>query len=144
MHFGQPILSALFGGFDDDGLPFGLFLRGLVVNASFLRMSHALVDEKSLAFDALAAQKLARDPKLLDAAMANVERWLVSCSEAARPALLEWQALLAPGGRNLSEVKRLLAGTDERAQRLRQSSPFCGPEFISPTERAAIIAQHKA
>ena len=30
-HFGQPILAALFGGFDGDVLPFGLLLRGALV-----------------------------------------------------------------------------------------------------------------
>ena len=30
-HFGQPVLAALFGGFDGDVLPFGLLLRGALV-----------------------------------------------------------------------------------------------------------------
>ena len=79
--------------------------------------------QRSLAFDRLVAAKLRSEPAHVEKARRNVARWLEGCSRRTRPALLEWQRLLSGP---LDKLLALLHATDERATRLRQSSPFCG------------------
>ena len=100
---------------------------------------HRLIDERSLAFDRIVASKLRRDPVLIEKARANVARWLQSCAKGARPDLLEWQRLLDGP---LAELVTLLEATNERATRLRQSSPFCG--ILTPDERLGILREFRA
>jgi hypothetical protein len=95
---------------------------------------HRLIDERSLAFDRIVAEKLARDLGVVDHARANLERWLLTCSPRVRPALLEWQELLNGPAEILRET---LLSTDERATRLRQSSPFAG--VLTNSERTKIL-----
>ncbi len=97
-------------------------------------IDHRLIDERSLAFSRLIACKLRADPALAQRAGGNLERWLRDCSERSRPALLEWQALLAGP---LDELLSVLASPEERAVRLRQSNPFAG--LLTPNERWAIL-----
>jgi len=97
---------------------------------------HRLIDARSLAFDRLIAVKLRSQPALVGQARANLARWLETCSPRAKPALLEWQCVLAGP---FDELLVLLEATDERATRLRQSSPFCG--ILTPAERIAIIRE---
>jgi hypothetical protein len=106
-------------------------------------MTHDAIDKRSLAFDALIAGKVERDPGLIDIARENVERWLTSCSSAARPALLEWKKILAPDREVKKRVLRILEGEDGRSRWLRQSSPFAGPRIITPAERQTIVVGHK-
>lgn len=101
-------------------------------------MHHALLDKRSLAFANVIAGRVEADPTLLDSALANIERWLVTSSPGARPALLEWQHIIKSG---MAETLSTLRGEDERCVRLRQSSPFAGEEFITRAERTAIILQ---
>lgn len=98
---------------------------------------HRLIDERSLAMHRLIAAKLRANPALAEQARANIARWLETCPRSARAALLEWQRLLlaAPG----EELLAVLEGADERAARLRQSSPFAGA--LSAEERNAILLQ---
>ncbi|MDW8310234.1 MAG: hypothetical protein RMK20_12750 [Verrucomicrobiales bacterium] len=97
---------------------------------------HRLIDERSLAFDRLTAAKVAANPELVARARATLQRWLGSCSPRVRPVLLEWQAVLDGP---LDELLALLTATDERATRLRQSSPFAG--ILTPAERTAILKE---
>jgi len=99
---------------------------------------HRLVDQRSLAFDRLTVKKVAADPALIERAGATLARWLRTCSPRVRPVLLEWQAVLA-GPRE--ELLALLVATDERAVRLRQSSPFAG--VLSVAERGAILKEFR-
>lgn len=75
----------------------------------------------------------------MDKARANVVRWLETCSTGTRPALLEWQLLIAGP---FDELLSLMEATDERATRLRQSSPFCG--ILTEAERLAVIREFQA
>ena len=95
---------------------------------------HRLIDERSLAFDRLIAVKLRTQPALVGKARGNLARWLETVSPRARPDLLEWQRMLSGP---LDDLLALLEATDERATRLRQSSPFCG--ILTPEERLAVI-----
>ncbi len=100
---------------------------------------HRLIDERSLAFHRLVAEKLRADPGLLDLARANLCRWEASASPRVRPVLAEWRALIdAPR----DELLAVLAGGDERATRLRQSSPFAGA--LTPGERFAILREFQS
>ena len=97
---------------------------------------HRLIDERSLAFHRLVAGKLRADPTLLDLARANLDRWEVTASPRVRPVFAEWRALLdAP----LDDLLAVLTGEDERATRLRQSSPFAGA--LTSGERFAILRE---
>jgi hypothetical protein len=100
---------------------------------------HRLIDERSLAFDRVVARKLRANPDLINKAQTNLRRWLVTCSAGVRPVLLEWQRLLEGPTEALFAH---LQATDERAARLRQSSPFCG--VITAEERNRILREFHA
>lgn len=97
---------------------------------------HRLIDERSLAFHRLVAEKLRTCPALLDLARANLERWETSASPRVRPVLAEWRALIDS---TLDELLAVLTGEDERATRLRQSSPFAGA--LTSGERFSILRE---
>jgi len=100
---------------------------------------HRLIDGRSLAFHCLVAEKLRAKPTLREHAKRNLERWHTHASPRVRPALDEWRALLeAP----LEQLLAVLTGSDERATRLRQSSPFAG--VLTPQERFAILREFQA
>jgi hypothetical protein len=100
---------------------------------------HRFIDERSLAFDRLIAAKLRDQPALVTKARDNLARWLKHCSSGARRDLLEWQRLLSGP---FDELLVLLEATDERATRLRQSSPFCG--ILTQEERLGIIREFQS
>jgi hypothetical protein len=91
---------------------------------------HQLLDDRALAMDRLIAGRLRSHPELVHKARATLARWLECADVSVRPALEEWNALLCGPQQTLIEV---LEGTDDRAKRLRQSSPFCG--ILKPAER---------
>jgi hypothetical protein len=95
---------------------------------------HRLIDERSLAFDCLIAQKIAANPARADEALATLRRWLTTCSPQVRPVLRGWEAVLMEPR---DDLLALVTATDERAPRLRQSSPFAG--VFSALERTAIL-----
>jgi hypothetical protein len=95
---------------------------------------HCYIDERSLAFDRLTAQKLLAEPALVNRGLANLERWLNTCSPSVRPVFLEWRSLL---NGPLEVVIAILLSRDEYACRLRQSSPFAG--LLTTAERTSII-----
>jgi hypothetical protein len=96
--------------------------------------NHQQIDLRSLAMDPRTAEKLFANPALVDRGLANLDRWLKTCSPNVRPVLIEWQALLQ---RPLPEVISVLQSTDQRATRFRQSSPFAG--LLSVSERTEIL-----
>ena len=97
---------------------------------------HRHIDERSRAFDRLVAEKLRRDPALVDKARANLSRWLQTCDPHSAADLLEWQRLVDGP---LPELLAVLGSTGERADRLRQSSPFCG--ILTAAEGLAIVRE---
>jgi hypothetical protein len=97
---------------------------------------HRRIDERSLAFHRLIAAKVRANPSSLQSARDNIGRWLRDCSPGVRPALLEWAGLL---GGALEDVLAVMESGDERAVRLRQSSPFAG--FLTDEERNAILRE---
>lgn len=99
--------------------------------------SHQWIDRRSLAMHVRVAEKVAGDPELLDVARRNLHRWL---ERSPQPALLEWKDLL--DSLSLKELLDLLRSPDERAARLRQSSPFAG--ILTPEERRKILADYES
>jgi hypothetical protein len=97
--------------------------------------SHSWIDERSHALHVAVASKLECDPALIDVARSNLTRWL---RETPAPAWVEWQQLLE--ATPLAELTTLLRSRDERANRLRQSSPFAG--LLTPQERRAIFDRY--
>ena len=100
---------------------------------------HRLIDERSLAFHRLVADKLRVTPSLVGRARENILRWQKDCSERAFPTLAEWETLLEGP---LDELLPILTATDERAIRLRQSSPFAG--LLTSEERMSILRAFQA
>ena len=97
--------------------------------------SHEWIDRRSLALHEAVAAKLEADPRLLEVARGNVVRWLSTTPQAA---LLEWRQLLDVTP--LPQLLSLLRSPEERAARLRQSSPFAG--ILSPEERRTILDRY--
>lgn len=101
-------------------------------------IDHRQIDLRSLALNRLVRAKVENDPALVEKARSNVERWLISCSPRVRATLLEWKELLNGPQETLLA---LLTSPDERATRLRQSSPFAG--VLSTAERTNILQQFR-
>jgi hypothetical protein len=100
-------------------------------------MNHGNIDQVSLALGRRVAERLRRQPELLDQARANLARW--SRQNASVVSLLrcyaEWQELLR---RPVEDICALLCAETDEAQRLRQNSPFAG--VLAPVEIWAVKA----
>ena len=101
---------------------------------------HDWVDERSRALHAAIAKKIRQEPALLAIACTNLKRWKKTCSDNVRPLLVEWETLIEDWP--LEKLLNFLAERSERANQLRQSSPFAG--ILSPLERNRIFAEYEA
>jgi len=94
-------------------------------------MSHPEIDQVSLELGRRIAERLRRQPELIDFAHANLMRW--SRQNALAPSLLrcyaEWHQILS---QPVDEICTLLCSESDNAQRLRQNSPFAG--VLTPKE----------
>ena len=99
--------------------------------------AHEWIDRRSLALHDAVAAKLEAQPELLDLARANLQRWL---RLNPAPALREWADLL--DSLSVPALVELLRSADQRATRLRQSSPFAG--LLSAQERQAILNDYES
>lgn len=100
---------------------------------------HRLIDERSLAFAQAIADRLRRDPSLIQLARTNLENWMKTCSPGVRLTLEEWRAAVDGP---IDGVFDLLTSRDERATRLRQSNPFAGA--LPESERMKILLEFDA
>ncbi len=96
---------------------------------------HRILDARSLAMHCKIAQKISRDPKLLDKARANLERWIAKSEDPLPQYLREWQEIL---DRPWPEIAEMITNMSEDATRLRSSSPFAG--VLTADERKKIYA----
>lgn len=103
-------------------------------------MQHCVIDQRSLALDRVVIRHLRENPSLVNGAKATLKRWLATCSENARPDLLKWQQKLDGDFETLLDF---LGSDSAEATRLRQSSPFAGPSFISRQERNQIFKEYR-
>jgi hypothetical protein len=103
---------------------------------------HEIVDDRSLEMDRVIAGKIRANPKLIQIALTNIERWLANpdYSESNRQALMEWKNIIENS--SVGVLATLLESSSDEARRLRQSSPFCG--ILTPDERQAIFQKYEA
>src|SRR3954468_22914369 len=99
-------------------------------------VSHQVIDERSLELHRAIVDRLRANPPLIEVARDNLRRWaqrhqgspsLLACDE-------EWQSILDEN--SFEAVLALLTENSERAQRLRQNSPFAG--ILTPHEVRSI------
>ena len=96
-----------------------------------LGSDHRRLDRRSLALHEAVADAIRRDPAVIDRALDNLSRWEMTVSGSW---IDEWRVLLR-GSRDA--LLAFLVEQSERADRLRQSSPFTG--VLSDDERRRII-----
>lgn len=89
---------------------------------------HTRIDARSLAMHRAIAEKVRKNPRLLEAAGENIRRWRRQGVDVT--AFAEWEAIL---DRGVEETVRVLTDPSENAARLRQSTPFTG--VLTPKER---------
>lgn len=100
--------------------------------------THRDIDARSLAMHQLVAEKIRRDPALLERAKKTLARWRGMVCPASQPYLVEWERLLERG------IEPCLAVATENSQRaaaLRQSSPFAG--LLTNQERFTFLRDWK-
>jgi hypothetical protein len=97
---------------------------------------HQRFDQRSAALHAAIADALRRDPEGVERALANLDRWQRTVEGAW---IAEWRALLL-GPREA--LLAFLTERSDRADRLRQSSPFTG--VLSVSERRKIYESYAA
>ena len=102
---------------------------------------HEILDDRSLEMDRVIAEKIRANPKLVQIALANIDRWLANpdYSESGRQAALEWKSIIENS--SVEALVTLLESSSEEARRLRQSSPFCG--ILTPDERRTIFQKYE-
>lgn len=102
--------------------------------------SHEWIDQRSLALDRAIAQKLIKDPELLQCAKETLQRWIRQRQPEAPKVMLEWQEILNHWP--FEKILKLLTSSEPEPTRLRQSSPFCG--ILTREERAEIFQEYEA
>jgi hypothetical protein len=103
---------------------------------------HIRIEERSIALHRAVAERIRGNPKLMEEAIINLQRYLKqSSSDSRKPVspLVEWQELLE--NQSLEEILDFMVSDSERARRLRQSSPFAG--ILSPQERWRIYEAYR-
>lgn len=100
---------------------------------------HRLLDARSLAMHCVIAQKISRDPELLQVARQNLARWREKYAGEMPRYLVEWQEIL---DRPWLEIAGLITSTSDEATRLRSSSPFAG--VLDSEERKRIYEAFRA
>jgi len=100
---------------------------------------HEIIDLRNMEFGRIIAEKLKKQPELLDLAKGNLERWIAQSHGAPPPAHLEWRGILEK--LHTDEIMDLLTRDTEEARRLRQSNPFAGA--LTPQERWSVLKAYE-
>jgi hypothetical protein len=96
--------------------------------------AHRLAEDRSLALHCVIAERIARDPSILERARERVATWI---AEGRAPHYARaWQLVLAGPA---AEVIRTLVADTEEGRALRQATPFAG--VVEPRERWRIWAR---
>jgi hypothetical protein len=101
-------------------------------------LKHRIIEARSLAMHCLIAQKIERDPALLDRVRRTLETWrarYANDGDSVPRALDEWQLILREPW---PVIAALMTDTGERGTRLRQSTPFAG--LLTTEERERVYA----
>ena len=100
--------------------------------------SHPWLDQLGLLYHRAMAEKIRRQPALLEIARENLRRWLAAEPETTpSQARREWQRVL--DSESVAEIIRLMTDPTEAGHRRRQSTPFSG--ILTPEEGRAIRDQ---
>ena len=105
-------------------------------------LQHRIIEARSLAMHCLMAQKIERDPALLDQVRRTLETWHARYGNDGGdvPRVLdEWQLILR---KPWPVIAALITDPGERATRLRQSTPFAG--VLTARERERVYAAFRA
>ena len=102
-------------------------------------LKHRIAEARSLVMHCLAAQKIERNPALLDKVRQTLETWRSRYVSDMPCALDEWDNILHE---SWPVIAALVTDLGERATRLRQSTPFAG--VLSKSERDRIYAAFRA
>jgi hypothetical protein len=106
--------------------------------ASMSRHPHQIADRRSLALHEQVAERLLRDPAVVDRARQVVARW--SETQGVSPEYAEaWDRIL---DLPVTDIARTLREESETSTMLRQVSPFLG--VLSPRERWMILRHERA
>jgi len=100
--------------------------------------THREIDARSLAMHRLIAEKVRREPALLEAAKATLARWRGIGDGSTRPYDEQWERVLNEG---LEATVRAALEESERGDAMRQCSPF--PGILAPRERFAFLRAWK-
>ena len=103
---------------------------------------HIRIAERSIALHRAIADRIRTNPRLMEKAIENLQKYLDQFAQENRTApksLTEWQDILTnrPG----EDVLEFLVSSCESASRLRQSSPFAG--ILTPKERWRIYEAYR-
>ena len=96
---------------------------------------HRILDARSLAMHCRIAQKISRDPDLLNKARENLRRWIAKSDGRKTRYLREWEQILE---RPWPAIAELITSMSEEATRIRSSSPFAG--VLTEDERNQVYA----
>jgi hypothetical protein len=101
------------------------------------KVDHSFLDRRSLAFHVAIAEKLRKDPMLLEKVRDRLRGMLSDdrVSISTRDAYREWLDVIEQ--RSFEEVLTLLVDPSEDGTRLRQATPFAG--ILSKAEHEAIV-----
>ncbi len=115
------------------------WLRPKTAQGDMTFSTHRVLEARSLALHCRIAQKIARNPSLVDIARRNVAAWRRKAAGEVPQYLVEWQRILE---RPWPQVAALITEQSENAARLRQSSPFAG--VLTASERKRIYDAFRA
>lgn len=85
--------------------------------------SHQEIDQRSRALHCLIAEKIRQDPDLFENMKRTLAHWRKTVCTNSQPYLEEWQRLVDLG---TEECLAVATEDSERANAMRQASPFCG------------------
>lgn len=102
-------------------------------------LKHRIIEARSLAMHCLAAQKIERNPALLDKVRTTLKSWRTRYGTEMPRALDEWDKILREPW---PTIAALITDAGERATRLRQSTPFAG--VLTPDERERVYAAFRS
>jgi hypothetical protein len=95
-----------------------------------------LLHLRNLVAHGMVAEKVLRDPAVIETARQNLVRWRSSNDS---PALREWSRILEHA--DDEAIVRILLSVDEEGMRLRSSSPFTG--ILGSKERRLVFEQSR-
>lgn len=95
--------------------------------------SHATLDARARSRAREVADRIARDPSLVERARAYIARRMPRASAGERAELEEWDQILR--SMSIARLRRFLVDPGERASRLRQTNPFLAT--LDPDERSS-------